>query len=76
MNERARDVRWHYRIVRHADNNLSLCEVYYDKDDAVTEIVRNPLFAAYTAGGENRDSIIRALRNALRDARQRTILDE
>lgn len=66
---------WHYRIVRHESGNLSLCEVYYAEDGTIIDIVTEPVFAAYSAGGETRDDIIKALRNALRDARTKPVLD-
>lgn len=66
---------WHYRIVRHADGNLSLCEVYYADDGSIIDVVTEPLFAAYAAGGQTRDDIIKALRNALRDARTKPVLE-
>lgn len=67
--------KWRYGIVRHADGNLSLCEIVYD-DDRISVIVPQPLFSAYTAEGEDKNDIIKALRNALRDARTRPIIDE
>lgn len=69
-------VSWHYRVVRHHDGNLSLCEVYYGEHGQVTEIVTSPLFAAFTPAGEGKPEIIAALRNALRDAERFDVLDE
>lgn len=67
---------WHYHIVRHESGNLSLCEVYFDENNNVVDIVENPLFAAFAPAGEGKEHIIKALKNALRDAQKRPILDE
>lgn len=66
---------YNYRIVRHPDGNLSLCEVIY-QDGVIIEIIKRPLFSAYTAGGETEKHIVGALKNALKDARGKSIINE
>lgn len=66
---------WNYRIVRHHDGNLSLCEVIYE-DGLIIDIIRNPIFYAMVSEGQTKDDLIRKLRNALRDATKKPMIHE
>jgi len=64
-----------YRILRTVDGNFELVEVHY-QDNLIIDIIRQPLFSAYVPGGETQDDIVRALRRATKDAREKPVLDE
>ena len=65
---------WNYRIVRHADGNLALHEVYYDDSGWPTNRTAEPISFACDAE-EGTAGIISSLQMALRDARQ-PVLDD
>ena len=66
---------YNYRIMRTRAGDLELVEVYY-QDNAIVEIIRQPTFTAYTAGGETQVTIVQALRRAHQDARDKPIIVE
>ncbi len=65
---------WNYRIVRWADGDLSLHEVYYDQAGQVTMIVPEPHEFAFDAS-EGVEALLQDLRAALEDAESLPVLD-
>lgn len=66
---------WNYRIVRYADGNLGLHEVYYDEHDK--PVSRTEDAPGFTCGEEEGEAaIVASLEMALRDARNRPVLDD
>jgi hypothetical protein len=66
---------WNYRIVRRHDGSFGLHEVYYDDTGKPHSMTADPVgFAADADEGEQ--GIIASLEMALRDARNRPVLDE
>jgi len=65
---------WHYRILRHEDGALALHEVYCDEAGEPTRCTVNPVSFGADAD-EGRDGVVQSLTRALRDARERPILD-
>ena len=66
---------YNYRLLRTRNGNLELVEVVY-VGNAIVEIIRQPTFTAYKAGGETQTTIVQALQRAARDARYKPILEE
>ena len=65
---------WNYRILRHEDGSLALHEVYYDEDGRPRGYTAESAgFCAYEEEGP--EGITAALERALRDARERPVLD-
>jgi len=69
------DMRRNYRVLRTRADNLELVEVIY-VDGSIADVVRQPLFSAYVHGGETKDDIVRELRRAHQDARDKPIIEE
>jgi hypothetical protein len=66
---------WNYRIIRRKDGSFGLHEVYYDAAGNPHGMTADPVgFAADADEGEQ--GIIISLKTALRDARNRPVLDE
>lgn len=64
---------WNYRVLRHLDGSLALHEVYYRKGKPVS-FTLNPVCFGID-GDEGLQGLIASLEMALRDARERPILD-
>lgn len=65
---------WHYRVLRHSDGHLALHEVYCDADGRPNGYTERPIgFVANEEEGLS--GIVQALEMALKDARERPILD-
>lgn len=64
---------WNYRVLRHLDGSLALHEVYYRKGKPVSCTLNPVCFGV--DGDEGLQGLIASLELALRDARERPILD-
>lgn len=65
---------WNYRILQDDDGNLSLHEVFYDSAGNPKGYTENPVtFVA--ASDEGVESIVQALEMALKDAKERPVLN-
>ncbi|MDX7951810.1 hypothetical protein P7D22_11580 [Lichenihabitans sp. Uapishka_5] len=65
---------WHYRVIRHPDRSLALHEVYCDEAGRPDGCTVEPIgFVANEEEGLS--GIVEALEMALKDARERPILD-
>lgn len=65
---------WNYRILRHRDGTLALHEVYYDEQGQPRAYTERPAgFAVDPEDGP--EGVQAALETALRDARERPVLD-
>lgn len=65
---------WHYRVLRHPDGSLALHEVYCDEAGRPHSYTEQP--ACFVADvEEGLAGIVGALEMALKDARERPILD-
>jgi len=67
--------RRNYRVLHTREGNFELVEVFYT-DGSIIDVVRQPLFSAYVPGGETKDDIVRELRRAHQDARDKPIIEE
>lgn len=65
---------WHYRVIRQPDGMLGLHEVYCDDDGRPHSFTAEPVGFVSDAD-EGLDGLIVSLERALRDARERPILD-
>ena len=66
---------WNYRIIRRKNGSFGLHEVFYDEAGTPHSMTVDPVeFAADAEEGEQ--GIIASLETALRDARNRPVLDE
>ena len=65
---------WHYRVLRHPDGTLALHEVHGDERDRPHSYTEQPVGFVADAE-EGLAGIVGALEMALRDARERPILD-
>lgn len=65
---------WNYRVIRHEDGSLALHEVYYRHDGTPWALTDDP--AGFVANAEDGpEGLVRAIETALRDARERPVLD-
>lgn len=65
---------WSYRILRHPDGSVALHEVYFHEDGQPHSYAEPP--ASFVLDGdEGPQGIIASLERALRDARERPVLD-
>jgi hypothetical protein len=65
---------WNYRVIRHADGSLALHEVYYDATGRAVAMTENPVSFGVTEE-ETQADLIRTLDRALKDARERPVLE-
>jgi len=68
------DMPWNHRVLRHPDGHLALHEVYYDKAGKPINYTANPIHFAVDED-EGLPGLISSLELALRDAKERPILD-
>ncbi len=62
---------WNYRAVRHPDGYVALHEAYYDKDGRIVNWSQNPV----RFGGDDLAELISSLEAALKDVKDRPIVD-
>ena len=67
-------ITWNYRILRHEDRTFALHEVYYDETGEPRAYTAEPI-GFYADEEEGPDAIVASLEMALRDARERPILN-
>ncbi|GAB4228069.1 MAG: hypothetical protein Kow0032_07950 [Methyloligellaceae bacterium] len=65
---------WNYRVLRHEDGTLALHEVFYDENGKPSMYTNDPISFAVD-GDEGLPALTEALEHALRDARERPVLD-
>lgn len=65
---------WNYRVIRHEDGTLALHEVYYDEAGTPVMYTVEPANFAVDAD-EGLSDLIAALETALRDAKERPVLN-
>lgn len=65
---------WNYRVLRDKSGNLALHEVYYNDAGQPDGYTQNPA-GFYSDAEEGLQGLIGSLEMALRDARERPILD-
>jgi hypothetical protein len=65
---------WNYRVLRHEDGTLALHEVFYDEDGKPSMYTTEPISFAVDAD-EGLSALTESLERALRDAKERPVLD-
>lgn len=65
---------WNYRILRHENGDLSLHEVYYFDDGRPRAYTADPI-SFFSDAEHGPGEIVTSLERALRDAKERPVLD-